>query len=227
VLVNLFNNSTIPVFFSEYGCNKVQPRVFNEVQALYGSQMTSLSGGLIYEYSVEEEDFGLVQINGNSTVTLKTDYDNLQGQYNKLDINLIQSTNGSATKLTPPKCSKNLITDSGFSKDFDIPSPPDGADDLINNGIQNPVQGKIVQVKETNVPMAVYGSNGVQIQNLAIRPLANDESNTPNGETTSPSGTGTAPTPSASKKGSASTVSVNSGCGALLFTILTLVLTFL
>lgn len=47
-LVAMFSNTTIPVFFSEYGCNVPEPRYFNEVQALYGSQMTVLSGGLVY-----------------------------------------------------------------------------------------------------------------------------------------------------------------------------------
>lgn len=225
----MFNNSTIPVFFSEYGCNEVKPRVFDEVQALYGTQMTSLSGGLVYEYSHEESDYGLVEINSNSTVSLIVDYDNLQQQFNKLDIGLIQSTNATATQLTPPECSSDLISDSGFSKSFDIPDAPEGADDLINNGIQNPVQGKLVQVKETNVPIAAYGSTGVQIQNLAIRPLANDESNTPGGETTSPTASGSAApaSPSPSKPGSASTLSVNNGCAALLLSVFLFVLTFL
>lgn len=219
LLVNMFQNSTIPVFFSEYGCNKVEPRVFDEVAALYGTQMTALSGGLVYEYSKEEENFGLTQINANATVTLLTDYDNLQRQYNKLDINLIQSTNASATKLTPPKCESSLITASGFSTNFTLPDVPNGGQDLIDNGIKNPTQGKLVSVTATAVPMPVYGSNGIQIQNLAIRPLSNDDSNTPNGDTTSPSGTASAsPTPS-SKKGAASILSVN-GAALLLCSFL-------
>jgi hypothetical protein len=226
LLVDMFKNSTIPVFFSEYGCNKVMPRVFNEVQALYGSEMTSMSGGLVYEYSLEESDYGLVQINDNTTVTLLKDYDNLQDQYNKLDISLIQATNPSATQLTAPDCSSDLISNSGFEQDFDIPDLPEGGEDLINNGIDNPVNGKLVEVKETNVPMAAYGSTGVQIQNLAIRLLANDESNTPGGENTSPSTTGGA-TPTPSKKGSASTLSVDTTCGILLFSVFMSVLTFL
>ena len=40
-------------------------------------QMTTLSGGLVYEYSEEPLDYGLVAINDNATVTLSTDYDNL------------------------------------------------------------------------------------------------------------------------------------------------------
>jgi 1,3-beta-glucanosyltransferase GAS3 len=225
-LVDMFGNSTVPVFFSEYGCNKVMPRVFDEVQALYGNQMTSLSGGLVYEYSQEEEDFGLVTINSNSTVSLGVDYDNLQSQYNKLNITLIQSTNATATQLSPPACSSGLITNSGFSTDFNVPAQPDGASDLINNGIKNPTQGKLVDVSETNVPMAVYGSSGVQIQNLAIRKLSNDDTNTPNGDSTSPSGTGSAAKPS-STKGDASMLTIASGSWVFLITFFAMVLTVL
>lgn len=211
VLVDMFKDTTVPVFFSEYGCNKVQPRVFDEVQALYGTQMTGLSGGLIYEYSQEEADFGLVQINSNSTVTFRVDYENLQQQYAKLDVNLIQSQDPSNGQAQAPKCTKDMISNSGFDGNLTIPSPPEGADDLINNGIDNPTQGKLVDVKDTNVPMPIYGSNGQQIQNVAIKPLANDQSNTP---------TAGAADPSQSKKpGSASTLSISTSCLALLCTV--------
>ncbi|KAF2265765.1 hypothetical protein CC78DRAFT_532141 [Lojkania enalia] len=205
VLVDTFKDSTIPVFFSEYGCNKPEgvPRPFNEALSLYGEDMTALSGGLVYEYSQEESDYGLVLINENATVTLRKDYDNLESQYNKLDLNLLQEADPTATSRNPSECSEDLLSDA-FDKNFTIPSPPDGAEDLINNGIDNPVQGKLVEVRETNVPMAAYGSTGVQIQNLAINLLSNDGTNTPGGDATSPSGTTAAPSPSSTNGGAPS-----------------------
>jgi len=188
-LVNMFNQSAIPVFYSEYGCNRVQPRAFTEVGTLYGEQMTSLSGGLVYEYSQEEADYGLVILNSNGSVSLRQDYDNLQGQFNKLDLSLIESTNPSSTNIKPPECSPGLISASQFSKNFTLPAVCPGCQDLIDNGIESPQNGRLVDVTKTKVDQAVYGSNGQQISNMELTRVANDGSNTPGGEITSPSGT--------------------------------------
>ncbi len=49
-LVSFFKDSSVPVFYSEYGCNTPSPRVFTEVQAIYGPEMnTVFSGGVVYE----------------------------------------------------------------------------------------------------------------------------------------------------------------------------------
>ncbi|KAH7068900.1 Glucanosyltransferase-domain-containing protein [Paraphoma chrysanthemicola] len=204
-LVNMFNQSAIPVFYSEYGCNKVQPRVFTEVQTLYGKQMTALSGGLIYEYTQEEQDYGLVVVNANGSVTLRVDYDNLQGQYKRLDNNLLQSTNPASTEIDPPACSSSLITAENFSKNFSIPAVCPGCQALIDNGIQNPKNGRLQDVTTTKPKQEVYGSNGVLVQGLELNKLANDGVNGPGNQTTTqPSSSSAAPAqPSASKKGAA------------------------
>ncbi|KAL8675812.1 MAG: hypothetical protein Q9186_007583 [Xanthomendoza sp. 1 TL-2023] len=200
ILVEMFGNTTIPVFFSEYGCNEVRPRSFNEVQALYGPDMTGvMSGGIIYEYVQEESNnYGLVDLYDNGTAAIRIDYDTLQKQYNQLDIKQLQSGNSSATNLKSPRCSSGLITQASFSKSFKIPSPPSGAQIIIDNGIKNPATGKLVPVEEMTVKAAVYGSNGGLIKDLAIKPLPDNQSNTPNGQDTSgapsassPSGTST------------------------------------
>lgn len=195
--------------YSEYGCNEVQPRIFTEVGALYGKEMTSLSGGLVYEYSQEEADYGLVVINDNGTVSLREDFHNLQGQFNKLDLSLIQSA--SNTNLKAPKCDKSLITAKQFSSNFTIPAVCPGCADVIKNGLKNPTNGKLVDVTDTKPKQAVYGANGVEIKNLELTKLK--EANTPSGSelsSGSASGTasGTAAQPSATKTGAASSMSV-------------------
>lgn len=83
--VKSFSNYSIPLFFSEYGCNKVTPRPFTEVEAIYSTKMTSVfSGGLVYEYSEEESNYGLVEISSdNKTVTTTDDFDNLKSEFEK------------------------------------------------------------------------------------------------------------------------------------------------
>jgi hypothetical protein len=62
---------------SEYGCN-TNKREWEEVTSLYSTDMTPVySGGLVYEYSMEESKYGLVTLSG-STVTPLADFTALQ-----------------------------------------------------------------------------------------------------------------------------------------------------
>lgn len=81
--VKAYGNYSVPIFFSEFGCNKVTPRGFTEVKSIYSSDMTHVfSGGLVYEYSQEANNYGLVEISDdNKTVTPNQDYDNLKLQF--------------------------------------------------------------------------------------------------------------------------------------------------
>jgi hypothetical protein len=72
--VKNFTGYGIPIFLSEYGCN-TNTRKFEEVAALYNTEMTSVySGGLVYEYSEEGSHYGLVTINSDGTITEGPDY---------------------------------------------------------------------------------------------------------------------------------------------------------
>lgn len=76
-------NLGVPAFFSEYGCNAVEPRTFQDVPVLYSSDMSDVwSGGIIYEYVEQGNNYGLVNISsdGSSVATL-TDFNNLKSQY--------------------------------------------------------------------------------------------------------------------------------------------------
>ncbi|CAR21776.1 KLTH0B09834p [Lachancea thermotolerans CBS 6340] len=69
-----FSNLTIPIFFSEYGCIESRPRKFQEVGTLYSDDMTDVwSGGIVYMYFEEANNYGLVSVSGDKVSTL-SDY---------------------------------------------------------------------------------------------------------------------------------------------------------
>lgn len=78
-----YENYSIPLFLSEFGCNKVTPRPFTEIGAIFSDQMLPVfSGGLVYEYSMESNDYGLVQLSSdNKTVQTNEDFDNVKNQF--------------------------------------------------------------------------------------------------------------------------------------------------
>ncbi|KAL2002255.1 hypothetical protein VTN02DRAFT_336 [Thermoascus thermophilus] len=129
--VKMFSGYGLPLFLSEYGCN-TNERKFQEVSALYSTKMTGVySGGLVYEYSEEGSNYGLVTINGNS-VTTRPDYDALKeafqntpnpqgdGGYNK--------TGGA--NACPPKNAPDWDVD---SNDL-LPAMPEPALKFLKNG---------------------------------------------------------------------------------------------
>ncbi|EPE03105.1 glycoside hydrolase family 72 protein [Ophiostoma piceae UAMH 11346] len=68
--VKNFTGYGLPIFLSEYGCI-TNGRDFGELAALMNSEMTSVySGGLMYEYALEANKFGIASIKGSSVSEL-------------------------------------------------------------------------------------------------------------------------------------------------------------
>jgi hypothetical protein len=67
---------SVPTFFAEYGCNVVQPRVFTEVGAIFGDEMTPVfSGGILYMWFQEANNYGLAEVQaGSAEPSLLPDY---------------------------------------------------------------------------------------------------------------------------------------------------------
>lgn len=203
VLVEDFSNTTIPIFMSEYGCNLVTPRTFTEVPALYSAQMTTVfSGGLIYEFTEEPNNYGLVQLNSNGSVSILVDYDNLRSQYDTLDIEVLERANDTATSLTAPECTTDLLSGTNFTMSFAIPARPDGVDDLIEKGVSGTFATGTEPVTNTEPNHIVYGANGQEITGLELVVLANDQSNLPGNNTSGTDQDGQRPSTTTSGGGS-------------------------
>lgn len=99
-----FQNYSVPAFFAEYGCNTVQPRQFTEVGAIYGENMTGVwSGGIVYMYFQEANDYGLVTLSGN-TVSKLPDFTALSSQLAKATPSLTASANYVVSNTVAQAC---------------------------------------------------------------------------------------------------------------------------
>lgn len=183
VLVEGFSNTSVPVFYSEYGCNEVQPRPFTEVGAIYGEDFSSVfSGGIVYEYTQEDNEYGLVQVNKkDQSVTLLKDFYTLKDQFAKLDWKKVQGVKskkeGSAPKA--PKCDKKLINSNDFNGNFTLPDMPPNVDKILAKGVSPKPNGKLIDISDFKVKYTVKNADGSVISNLAVKPLSSDESNAP------------------------------------------------
>ena len=75
-----------------------------------------MSGGLVYEWDQEVNNYGLVNVNANGTADLLQDYLTLKSQYDTLDIKSLMTSNATATSLQPPTCDQSLISTSGLGQ---------------------------------------------------------------------------------------------------------------
>ncbi|KAI9292316.1 hypothetical protein K502DRAFT_319991 [Neoconidiobolus thromboides FSU 785] len=74
-------NYSIPSILSEFGCNVITPRPFGDLDALYGEEMASVwSGGIVYEFTEEANNYGLVEIKNGKVKTLP-DFDVVKSKF--------------------------------------------------------------------------------------------------------------------------------------------------
>jgi len=114
----------IPIFFSETGCNTVQPRTFEDQSAIFGSVMNGIwSGAIIYEWIEETNNYGLISYGPSAAATavatntnivagisrtgtplpVTPDYSNLQAQWATLTPTGTASS-AYTPSLSPPAC---------------------------------------------------------------------------------------------------------------------------
>ncbi|RYP90332.1 hypothetical protein DL770_003555 [Monosporascus sp. CRB-9-2] len=180
-LVAMFEKTSVPVFFSEFGCNEPSPRLFTEIQSIYSSDMMGVfAGGVVYEYTLEANNYGLAEINNDDqSVKLLSDFHTLQEQYEKVDFEAVQSVKATNKKNPPPACKPSLIKDKRFQNNFTLPAPPPGAQKIIDNGVSPKPVGRLVDIDQWDVVHEVMDSDGNMMTGLAVKPLADDMINTP------------------------------------------------
>ncbi|KAL8683987.1 MAG: hypothetical protein Q9224_001250 [Gallowayella concinna] len=123
-----FSDYNVPVFFAEYGCNVIDgvegPRQFEEVGTLYGSEMTKVwSGGIVYMYYQEANNFGLVSVGSDDKATKRPDFTALSSQIAKVTPSGVASSAYSPTNK-PQACPKQ---DKAWSASEKLPPSPNNA----------------------------------------------------------------------------------------------------
>ena len=106
VQTKFFANYSVPVFFAEYGCNTVggaEGRLFEDTLAIYSKQMTDVfSGGIVFKFQQETNDYGLVKISGGKAEPMKN-FKALESQMKKIDPTIAQMAAYQPTN-TPQAC---------------------------------------------------------------------------------------------------------------------------
>ena len=130
----------IPIFFSETGCNTVQPRTFQDQSAIFGSSMDSTwSGAIIYEWIEETNNYGLISYGptvaatvvasgvqagisrSGTPQTVSPDFTNLQNQWKTLNPTGVVSSAYSPS-FTPPACPTSTAGGWLVAGDVKLPS---------------------------------------------------------------------------------------------------------
>lgn len=176
-LVAGFKSTSVPVFFSEYGCIVPPPRYWNETGAIYGPDMdTTFSGAVAYQWTQDANDYGIVDVNGTTT-TLLEQYDMFRDKLELINWDNIESMSPSSSTPAAPACVPSLIQEKGFNNNFTLIPVPPGGQQLIDNGVPNPPKGQFVDVTSLTVSMTVNNVDGSAINGLKVVQIPNTEFN--------------------------------------------------
>ncbi|KAL7624059.1 hypothetical protein AAE478_005616 [Parahypoxylon ruwenzoriense] len=146
----------VPIFFSETGCNKPGPRLFNDQAAIFGPQMADdWSGAIVYEWIEEANNYGLISYGPKVEPTVTGE--NIEGGFTRA---------GSPTPVSPDfdNLSKHWasITPTGVARsDYDTKAvstracPTSTAGGwLVDGNVGLPSLGETLTASYSSVPSA-------------------------------------------------------------------------
>jgi hypothetical protein len=186
-LNSTMSNTSIPLIFSEFGCNTHRPRTFDEISdGLFGGLVNTFSGGLVYEYSQEASDYGVVEVDSDGQLTYLTDFSYLSNQYHNVTIPTIYEDN--IEDIDAPECDADRITAiyPDFGADFNLPDQPDEIAMLIQYGVNSTNTGKLLDglnAKASNY--TIYDASSSEVPNATVTFLDDNEVNSQSGVSTS------------------------------------------
>ncbi|KAK9321919.1 Glucanosyltransferase-domain-containing protein [Lipomyces orientalis] len=163
VLVEDYTNYTIPLFLSEFGCNNVLPRTFQEVGAIFSNEFSVVfSGGLVYEYTQESSNYGLVNISSSDgSAQERHDYVALSTAY--ASVTTTGLATGSAT-ARPTTCATSYAYINGNTT---LPDTP--AATLIADGLNSTYnRGKYVEITVKSTNYTIYAYNGDEVTDKSV-----------------------------------------------------------
>nr|XP_001397917.2 1,3-beta-glucanosyltransferase gel3 [Aspergillus niger CBS 513.88] len=112
--------------YAESGYN-VTPRTFTEVAALYGDTMSQVwSGGIVYEYFQDTNDYGLVSVIDSTSVSTMTDF----SYYSKEIASATPSSTNKASYTPTNTALRSCPTENSSWKAKASPLPPTPDSDL-------------------------------------------------------------------------------------------------
>ena len=99
-----FEDTPIPLIFTEYGADVKRPRTFHETACIYSPEMTKvLSGAIVYEFFQGANQYGLVKV--------KTEAEEREHIGSPSGITLLEDFRNLKARLAESRC-QELATDS-------------------------------------------------------------------------------------------------------------------
>ncbi|CAL9728039.1 1,3-beta-glucanosyltransferase Gas4p [Monosporozyma unispora] len=156
LLIDAYKDYSRPVILSEFGCNKVLPRKFGEIEGIFSQEMLKVfSGGLAYEYSQESNNYGLVEILDEGDIKLLSDFHELKNQYCSIDLANVK-VEISKDDMGDVPCVdqyKNLNVNMEIAEEL--------SKDLIEDGVEVEVGKHIaINLNKIHINEAIYNADG-------------------------------------------------------------------